>query len=155
MSSYALSLVLCSLGVLLPFGAAAQSTGAPAGQVVDLPCENTFGSTPETYGKLVTPPTVVHRVVPQYPLDARRAHIEGTVVLCITIGKDGHVRSVGPSSGPKELIPPAVKALERWRFRPFLANGQPVEASTQIVVNFRLTGIQIMVARARRPHYPA
>jgi protein TonB len=67
------------------------------------------------------------------------------VALCVTIGKNGDVRSVRASSGPKELIPAAVKAVEQWRFRPFLANKEPVEASIQVRVNFRLTRIEVIL----------
>jgi len=74
-------------------------------------CENAFGSTPETRGKLGTPPTAIHEVQPKYPSAAKKSHIEGMVVLCVTIGKDGDVRSVSATSGPKELIPAAVQAF--------------------------------------------
>jgi TonB family protein len=167
MNSCKLSLAVCSLSAFLALHAVAQSAqpltapanaipsaGArlqsPSGQsetAEDFPrCENAFGSTPETRGKLVTPPTVIHKVQPKYPPPAKKAHIEGMVVLCVTIGKDGNVRSARATSGPKELIPAAVKALEQWRFRPYLANNEPVEASIQIRVNFRLTRIEITLA---------
>jgi TonB family protein len=103
--------------------------------------------TPETRGKLFTLATVVHRVNPKYPSDARKARIEGSVLFCVTIGKDGAVRSVHVISGPNELSLAAVNALERWRFRPFLANGEPAEGSVRVRVNFFLVnGISVTVA---------
>ncbi len=164
MNARKLTLVVCSLAVFLALHVVAQSaqpptalanaipsaggsSQSPAGQsgtTEDFPrCENAFGSTPETRGKLVTMPTAIHKVQPKYPPAAKTAHIEGVVVLCVTIGKDGDVRSARASSGPKELIPAAVKAVEQWRFRPFLANNEPVEASVPIRVNFRLTSIEV------------
>jgi TonB family protein len=72
------------------------------------------------------------------------SHIEGMVVLCVTIGKDGSVLSVHAISGAKELIPSAVNALEQWRFRPFRANGQPVESAIQVRVKFPVGGVQVI-----------
>ena len=66
--------------------------------------------------------------------------------LCVVIGKDGDVRSVRALSGPKGLIDAAVKAMEQWRFRPFLADNEPVEASVRISLNFRLNKIETMLA---------
>jgi len=127
-------------------GVPSQSPLGPGGTADSPRCENAFGSTPETRGKLVTPPTAIHKVQPKYPPAAKKSRIEGLVVLCVTIGKDGGVRSVSATSGPKELVPAAVNALEQWRFRPYLANNEPVEASIRIRVNFRLTKIEIMFA---------
>src|SRR5579863_1334653 len=87
-----------------------------------------FGSTPETRGKLVTPPVVVHTVPPRYP-SILKSQIDDLVILCVTIGKDGAVVAVHAMSGATELIPFAVAAVEQWRFRPFLANGQPAQAA--------------------------
>jgi TonB family protein len=126
-----LLLVLALLFSPLGFGQ------SQSGTAEDYPCP-LFGSTPETRGKLVTLPKTIHKVEPQYPSGARNARIEGQVVLCVTIGKDGNVRGLHAISGPKELIPAAMKAVQRYRFTPFLANNEPVEAATHITVNFNL-----------------
>jgi len=81
---------------------------------------------------------LLHQVGPIYPPDARRHHIEGMVVLQAIIGKDGRVRDLKPLSGPKELISPAIGAVQQWRYQPYLVNSQPVEVETQITVNFFL-----------------
>ena len=65
------------------------------------------------------------------------------MVLCVTIGKDGSASNVNVISGPKELVTSAVEAVQQGRFRPFLADGEPVEAAARVLVNFRLTGIQV------------
>jgi protein TonB len=41
-------------------------------------------------------------------------------------------------SGPKELAPAAIGAVQQWRYRPYLFMGNPVEVDTEIQVNFRL-----------------
>ena len=93
-------------------------------------------------GSRVTSGKLIHKVQPEYPPEARNARIEGTVVLQATIAKDGTIWELHTISGPKELIPAAVKAVEQWRYQSFLLDGQPVAVETAIEVNFRLTDSQ-------------
>jgi TonB family protein len=86
----------------------------------------------------VTAGRLIHKVPPKYPKSARKAHIEGTVVLCAEIRKDGKVANLRVLSGPKELIDPSIKAVQQWVYKPYLLDGEPVEVETDIRVNFRL-----------------
>ena len=79
---------------------------------------------------------LVHRVTPQYPTQAREKGIQGTVVLQAVIGKDGSVRSVKAVSGNSILRQAAVDAVKQWRYRPYSLDGEPVEADTEINVQF-------------------
>jgi protein TonB len=55
------------------------------------------------------------------------------------IGKDGRVKDLKPISGPStELEAAAVGAVQQWRYRPYLLQGEPVEVETLIKVNFQL-----------------
>jgi protein TonB len=81
---------------------------------------------------------LVRQVAPQYPQAARQAHISGTVVLQVVIGKDGSVQNLHALSGPPLLIPSAMEAVKQWRYKPYQLNGEPVEANTQINVKFSL-----------------
>jgi protein TonB len=81
---------------------------------------------------------LIHKVAPVYPESARRNHVQGTVVLQASIDKDGRIADLTPISGPKELIPAAVGAVQQWRYKPYLLEGKPVAVKTEIVVNFRL-----------------
>jgi len=45
------------------------------------------------------------------------------------------------------LIRAAVNAARQWRYKPYSLNGEPVEAETQINVNFKLQGQVILTAR--------
>jgi TonB family protein len=82
---------------------------------------------------------LVHKVKPNYPEKARRAGIQGTVVMCALIGKDGKIKDLKLVSGPPELVPAAMKAVEKWRYTPFQVNNEPMEVQTDISVNFSLT----------------
>jgi len=81
---------------------------------------------------------LLHQVAPQYPQLARQTRVQGTVVLQAVIGKDGYVQSLKALSGPTLLVPAAVDAVRRWRYKPYQLNGEPVEADTQINVKFTL-----------------
>jgi TonB family protein len=87
----------------------------------------------------VTQGLLVYQVAPVYPMAARYNHVQGTVLLRATIGKDGNIRDLQVISGPEELTRAAIDAVEQWRYRPYLLMGQPVEVDTQIQVNFRLS----------------
>ncbi len=78
------------------------------------------------------------KVPPVYPEDAKAAGVEGTVMLSARIGRDGHVKSLAVVSGPQPLQSAAVDAVKQWVYRPYVLNGQPVDVSTVITVNFNL-----------------
>ena len=82
---------------------------------------------------------LIHDVAPEYPPEAGRARIEGTVVLMAVIGKDGCVRDVQVKSGVPLLVQAAIQAVKQWRYRPYLLNGEPVEVDSQITINFTLS----------------
>ena len=52
----------------------------------------------------VTAGRLIHKVQPKYPKAARKAHVEGTVVLCAEIRKDGKVANLWALSGPKDTL---------------------------------------------------
>ena len=81
---------------------------------------------------------LLHKVLPEYPKDAKAARVEGTVVLHAIIGKDGTVQELEYVSGPALLKQPAMDAVRQWRYEPTLSNGVPVEVDTSIQVAFEL-----------------
>jgi len=103
-----------------------------------IPASNpTLRQPPPTVPAEVMEKLLTHRVLPIYPEAARRAHIQGVVVLDTTIASDGTVLDVRPVSGPDELTPAAVDAVKWWRFQPYLINGQGVQVRTTLAVDFR------------------
>jgi TonB family protein len=79
------------------------------------------------------------KVAPQYPETARSANIEGSVVLDVTIGKDGDVENLQIVSGHPQLVPAAIEAVKEWRYKPYLLNGEAVVVETEVTVNFTLS----------------
>jgi periplasmic protein TonB len=82
---------------------------------------------------------LIHDVAPQYPPEAGRARVEGTVVLMAVIGKDGSVQDVRVESGLPLLAQAAIDAVKQWRYRPYMLNGEPVEVDSRITINFTLS----------------
>lgn len=81
---------------------------------------------------------IAHKVNPYYPEDAKRAGIEGAVVLRATINKAGEPTDLTQISGPTELGPAAIDAVHQWRYQPYKLNGEPVEVETTVQINFTL-----------------
>jgi TonB family protein len=78
--------------------------------------------------------------LPAYPVLARLAHVQGRVVLDADISKDGTVETVKVISGPPLLIGAALEAAKQSLYKPYVQNGEPVAVTTQIIVDFTLTG---------------
>lgn len=81
---------------------------------------------------------LVTRVEPEYPEQARKDQIQGTIVLDAQVGKDGAIQKLSPISGSPELMQAAKDAVQQWRFRPYSQNGLPQEFTTRVTVIFRL-----------------
>ncbi len=79
-----------------------------------------------------------HAVAPAYPEVARKAGIEGDVVLRISVSGEGRVTDLKVLGGPPILARAAAKAVQQWQYRALLVNGQPATVVTTIVVSFRL-----------------
>ncbi len=82
--------------------------------------------------------SLVHRVEPDYPEEARRQQMQGPVVLDVRTDRDGAIAEVKVISGQRLLADAAIAAVKQWRFRPRRVKGEPVEMQTQVTLNFRL-----------------
>jgi TonB family protein len=76
---------------------------------------------------------------PVYPPLAKQSRISGVVHLAAVIGKEGNVIDLRVISGHPLLIPSAIGAVKNWVYQVTLLNGEPVEVSTQIDVNYTLS----------------
>jgi protein TonB len=90
----------------------------------------------------VTPPVALETISPVYPELARRAHLEGVVVLEAVIGADGAVRDVRVLRGASPLLDPAaLEAVRRWRYRAASVGTRPVAVYLQVVITFSLRNL--------------
>jgi protein TonB len=81
---------------------------------------------------------IAKKVRPEYPADAKKDHIQGVVVMKVTIDKEGNVHNLQLISGHPALAQSAIDAVKQWKYKPYLLNGEPVEVETQVTVNFTL-----------------
>lgn len=79
---------------------------------------------------------LVNRVEPVYPHIAAISGIQGQVKLHAIIARDGRIQSLNVISGHPLLAHAALEAVEQWRYRPYVLNGETVEVETFITVNF-------------------
>ena len=92
-------------------------------------------------GNGVSLPTVVSEVKPEYTPEAKRAHIEGNVIVDAVVLADGKVgnvtvaRSLDSTFG---LDQQAVKAAKQWKFKPGTKDGKPVAVRVSIELTFTL-----------------
>jgi protein TonB len=90
-------------------------------------------------GGNITEPKKISGPNPIYPEAARRARIQGVVVLECTIGKDGVVTETKVLRGlPLGLTEAATDAVRKWRFKASTLNGKPVEVLYILTVRFNL-----------------
>ena len=90
-------------------------------------------------GGNITEPEKLSGPNPIYPEAARRARIQGVVVLECIIGKNGAVREAKVLRGlPLGLTESAVDAVKKWKFKPSTLNGKPVEVLYILTVRFNL-----------------
>jgi periplasmic protein TonB len=75
---------------------------------------------------------------PEYPKLARQMRISGRVRLAALIGRDGTVQELRLIGGHPLLVPAAMNAVKRWRYRPAFRYGRPIEVLTTIDVHFTL-----------------
>jgi TonB family protein len=78
------------------------------------------------------------KVMPEYPPSAKKARIQGTVVLSAVVGDDGNIKNLRVISGPSELQQSSLDAVRQWTYKPYLLNGDPVEVKTTVNVVYSL-----------------
>ncbi|MGH9632276.1 MAG: energy transducer TonB, partial [Bryobacteraceae bacterium] len=97
-----------------------------------------LGGTGHGTGSLV-PPVLIYKTEPEFSDEARRAKLQGTILIDAEVGADGIPRNIRVrESLGLGLDECAIAAVEKWRFRPALRNGKPVPVPVTITVNFHL-----------------
>ena len=81
---------------------------------------------------------LIRKVVPEYPVIPKTMHLQGMVVLQAIISRTGTIENLRVVSGPALLQQSALNAVQQWRYRPYLLNGEPVEVETTVKVEFTI-----------------
>ena len=123
--------------VVSPLAAATTTENArgPATAATSAPPQRVY-----TIGGDIREPTLMKRVEPAYPADAKAAGEQGPVYVEAIIGRDGRVRDAKAAGGvPFRLLrEAAVASVQQWAYSPTLMNGTPIEVQLSVQVNFRL-----------------
>lgn len=89
-------------------------------------------------GGIIREPKKVLHVAPEYPELARRAGVEGVVVLEAVVDVSGRVSQVRVLRTVALLDAAAVNAVRQWRYSPTQLNGVPVPVLMTVTVRFAL-----------------
>jgi protein TonB len=85
----------------------------------------------------------LHAPPPRYPTAARRAHVQGTVILRVQIdasGRPTQVRIEQSSGHPRLDRAARLQVLRKWMFQPARVHGRATPAWALVPVQFRLRG---------------
>jgi len=114
----------------LPAGGPAMPTPSPAGAV------------PQAQGATASTLTLVPLATPapEYPRDAMMSGTQGYVVVEFTINLEGGTQDIAVvDATPQRTFDQAARrAVSRWKFKPLVENGQPVEKRVQRRIDFKL-----------------
>ena len=81
---------------------------------------------------------LLSRIAPVYPDQAQTQRIQGRVIVEAMVMEDGSVGDLKVVQGHPLLAQSAVDAVKRWRYRPFMLDGKPIQRETTITIDFRL-----------------
>lgn len=89
-------------------------------------------------GGAVKPPLRTKGVSPVYPPAARQARVQGVVILEVTVGADGKVKSTKTLKSVPQLDAAASEAVKKWEYKPTVVDGKPAAVIMTVPVNFTL-----------------
>jgi TonB family protein len=84
--------------------------------------------------------SVIYRVEPEYPQEAKAQEISGIVVLEVRVSETGKVISTTPVSGQQLLVNATMKAVKAWKFTPTAISGVAVQVSGYLAFQFNADG---------------
>ncbi len=88
-----------------------------------------LGSATLTQGQLSNDPgrKVVRKIQPEYPPDAKRMNLGGTVRLVAMVAPNGSVKKVEPVGGSPLLVRAAESAVSQWKYEAGTESKETVE----------------------------
>jgi periplasmic protein TonB len=89
-------------------------------------------------GGNIKAPARTKYVAPAYPELARRARVQGIVIIEAMIGADGRVEQARVGRSQPLLDDAALAAVRQWEYTPTLLNGRPTPVIMTVTVVFRL-----------------
>lgn len=109
---------------------------ADTNETVTAKNETPNDNSPLKVGSLVSFATA--QAKPVYPMAAKNMRMTGVVKVEVLVNENGEVSEVQNTTGPSMLQRAASDAVKKWKFKPFVRDGQPVKASGFVNFNFSL-----------------
>lgn len=82
------------------------------------------------FGKIIAPiPGALRTNIPEWG--------DPIVILRVTVGERGEIKSLVPIRGRDDLIPTAERLVREWQQFPARLDGQPIESTEEIILTFR------------------
>lgn len=79
----------------------------------------------------------------QTPCCGHGLHIEGTIVLAISVDADGEVTCVTIVSGHPLIIGSAIDSVRRWKFRSYVVNGLKKSFCGKVTLRYKATDAEV------------
>lgn len=108
---------------------------------VDFPLADAPAAMPEVFAlnEVDVRPVPLVQTPPRYPLELRRARVEGEAVMRFIIDAEGKVGKITVESATHDSFGKASEeAIRQWRYKPAQRIGKPVTVEVRIAVPFNL-----------------
>jgi len=114
--------------------------GIKIGMVSDFKISDSLFMSAFNLNEVDQPPRVVRVFPPQYPFIAKRDNIEGKVMLRFVVDTDGNAKEAEVVTGEPEGVfdEAALKAVERYKFKPAMKAGKPVNCIVKLPISFTM-----------------
>jgi len=111
--------------------------GEPRGVIFTVTCTFKLAEPVRATGD-IKPPKLIKKVDPFYPESARKAEIEGTVILEATTDEYGRVKKTRVLRSIPELDQAAMDAVKQWVYEPIIIDKKPRGVIFTVTVVFKL-----------------
>jgi TonB family protein len=91
-------------------------------------------------GEKIKPPKLIREVEPVYPEAARKAQVEGVVIVEATTDTYGRVAAVKVLRSIPLLDQAAIEAVKQWVYEPMVIEGKPRPVTFTVTIRFQLDG---------------
>lgn len=122
------------------FPAVAKSDFSAFGAPGEFLKRHPFSSAEVTPKGSVTPARVLKQVLPKFPAGASRFGIAGDLIVQIVVDKNGQptLPQIVRALPAPTLSFVALEALKHWQFEPAKRNGEPIPATFDLTVHYKL-----------------
>ncbi len=92
---------------------------------------------PLPVGGDIKPAELLKSIPPEYPAIAKSQHVSGNVQIDALIDASGNVASAKVLKGPTLLHRAALDAVQQWKYKPAMLDGEPTSMHLTVTVEFR------------------